>query len=150
MYEHGSGYICEKAAGAARTCDFRSGRIILQQEISVEQMKKLLSSGRTDLLVDFVSNRSRRKFKAFLVKQPDGKIGFEFMQRAAKPGAAEKDAEKDGGKAPAKKSAASKKAVAKKSPVKKAVAKKPAAKVAAKTAAKKVPGKATKKAASKA
>ena len=104
VYEHGSGYTCEKAAGAARTCDFRSGRVILQQEISVEQMKKLLSTGRTDLLVDFVSNKSRRKFKAFLVKQPDGKIGFEFMQRAVKPGA-KKETGASTAKAAAKKTA---------------------------------------------
>ncbi|MBL8377278.1 MAG: DNA topoisomerase III [Burkholderiales bacterium] len=84
VFEHGSGYICEKAAGAARTCDFRSGRVILQQEVTPEQMRKLLAEGRTDLLAGFISNRTRRAFKAFLVKQPDGKIGFEFMQRAAK------------------------------------------------------------------
>ena len=154
VYEHGSGYICEKATGPARTCDFRSGRIILQQEISVEQMKKLLNTGRTDLLTDFVSNKSRRKFKAFLVKQPDGKIGFEFMQRAAKPGAAEKSTESGAGKAPAKKSAAGKKLAAttdagaagavpgKKTAVKKAAA---ATSVAKKAAAKKTPTKAAKK-----
>ncbi|MFN0161050.1 MAG: DNA topoisomerase III [Burkholderiales bacterium] len=84
VFEHVSGYICEKAAGTARTCDFRSGRVILQQEVTPEQMRKLLAEGRTDLLTGFVSNRTRRAFKAFLVKQPDGKIGFEFMQRAAK------------------------------------------------------------------
>ena len=84
VYEHGSGYICEKATGPAKTCDFRSGRIILQQEVSREQMVKLLAEGKTDLLTGFISNRTRRAFKAFLVKQPDGKIGFEFMQRAAK------------------------------------------------------------------
>ncbi len=142
VYEHGSGYICEKAVGAARTCDFRSGRIILQQEITREQMTKLLTGGRTDLLTDFVSNRSRRKFKAFLVKQPDGKVGFEFMQRAvkpgseegaAKPGAAKKAAAKRtaSGEEPAPAAAPVKKTAAAKSAVKKAAAKKPAAKKAA-------------------
>ena len=38
---------------------------------------------RTDLLTGFVSKKGRR-FKAFLVKTPDGKIGFEFQARAAK------------------------------------------------------------------
>ncbi len=84
VFEHTSLYVCEKAVGAARTCDFRSGKIILQQEIAREQMVKLLKEGRTDLLTAFISNRNRRAFKAFLVKQPDGKIGFEFMQRAPK------------------------------------------------------------------
>ena len=31
-----------------------------------------------DLLTGFVSSRTRRKFKAFLVREPSGKIGFEF------------------------------------------------------------------------
>jgi DNA topoisomerase-3 len=44
-------------------------------------------TGRTDLLDAFVSNRNGRRFKAFLVRQPDGKVGFEFAPRAAKPGA---------------------------------------------------------------
>ena len=74
--------------GPARTCDFRSGKVILQQEISREQMEKLLTEGRTGLLDGFVSSRTNRKFKAFLVRQPDGKIGFEFEPRPEKPGRA--------------------------------------------------------------
>jgi DNA topoisomerase-3 len=83
VFEHGMAYTCEKAVGPDRSCDFRSGRMILQQPIEREQMKKLLSSGRTDLLTAFVSKKGRR-FKAFLVKQPDGKIGFEFQARPQK------------------------------------------------------------------
>ena len=152
VFEHGSGYICEKATGPAKTCDFRSGRIILQQEVSREQMVKLLAEGRTDLLTGFISNRTRRAFKAFLVKQPDGKIGFEFMQRAAK--------------APAKTAAKAKAVIAEDSAkpakaYKAAVnaandplppAKRAAAKKAVKTAARKAPAKkaAAKKASKKA
>jgi DNA topoisomerase-3 len=83
VFEHGMAYVCENAVGPKRTCDFRSGRMILQQPIEREQMKKLLASGRTDLLTGFVSKKGRR-FKAFLVKTPDGKIGFEFQARAPK------------------------------------------------------------------
>jgi DNA topoisomerase III len=83
IFEHGPTYTCERAVGPARSCDFRSGRMILQQAIEREQMKKLLETGRTDLLTAFVSKKGRR-FKAFLVKQPDGKIGFEFQPRPAK------------------------------------------------------------------
>jgi len=85
VFEHGVAYVCEKAVGPQRSCDFRSGRLILQQPIEREQMKKLLETGRTDLLTGFVSKKNR-KFKAFLVKQPDGKIGFEFQPRAPKEG----------------------------------------------------------------
>jgi len=83
VFEHGVAYVCEKALGPGRSCDLRSGRLILQQPIEREQMKKLLETGRTDLLTGFVSKKGR-KFKAFLVKQPDGKIGFEFQPRAPK------------------------------------------------------------------
>ena len=83
VFEHGMAYTCEKAVGAARSCDFRSGRIILRQPVERDQMKKLLAGGRTDLLSGFVSKKGRR-FKAFLVKTPDGKIGFEFQARTPK------------------------------------------------------------------
>jgi DNA topoisomerase-3 len=83
VFEHGMAYVCEHAFGPQKSCDFRSGRMILQQPIERDQMKKLLATGRTDLLTGFVSKKGRR-FKAFLVKTPDGKVGFEFQARAAK------------------------------------------------------------------
>jgi DNA topoisomerase-3 len=86
VYEHGMSYICERTVGPARSCDFRSGKIILQQEVGETQMRKLLAEGRTDLLDGFISSRTRRKFKAFLVREPGGRIGFEFAPRPAKPG----------------------------------------------------------------
>ena len=88
VYEHGMSYLCEHAP--AKKCDFRSGKVILRQEIQRDQMKKLLTTGKTDLLDGFVSNRNGRKFKAYLAKQSDGKIGFEFAPRAPKAGAPSK------------------------------------------------------------
>jgi len=93
VYEHRVSYTCEKALGPARSCDFRSGRLILQQPVEREQMRKLLATGRTDLLTSFVSKKGRR-FKAFLVKTPGGKIGFEFQARAVKEKADEDKAAK--------------------------------------------------------
>ena len=95
-------------------------------------MSKLLNDGKTDLLDGFVSSRTNRKFKAFLVRQPDGKIGFEFEPRPEKPGrktAAKKTTAKAATKTAAKKTAA-KKTAAKKTAVKKTAAKKAAAKTA--------------------
>ncbi|MBV8250746.1 MAG: topoisomerase C-terminal repeat-containing protein, partial [Comamonas sp.] len=67
------------------SCDFKSGQIILQQPIEREQMSKLLQTGKTDLLEKFVSNRTRRNFKAFLVwDAAAGKVNFEFEQREGK------------------------------------------------------------------
>ncbi|WP_109041553.1 DNA topoisomerase III [Azospira sp. I13] len=101
VYEHGLAYVCEKSVGPAKSCDFRSGKIILQQAVEREQMQKLLATGRTDLLKDFVSARTRRKFSAFLVRGKDGKVGFEFEKREPKAAAAKKPAAKAAGKAEA-------------------------------------------------
>lgn len=84
VFAHGNSYVCEKSVGPAPSCDFKTGMMVLQQTISQDQVRKLLSAGKTDLLDGFVSNRTRRKFKAYLVKTPDGKIGFEFEVRAPK------------------------------------------------------------------
>ena len=80
VFETPQAYVCEKAVGPDKTCDFRSGRVILQRPVETAQMQKLLATGKTDLL-QFVSARTRRPFSAFLVRQPDGKIGFEFEPR---------------------------------------------------------------------
>jgi len=88
VFEQPMAYVCEKAVGAAKSCDFRSGKVILQQEISRAEMQKLLEAGRTSLLKGFVSNRTKKKFSAYLVRGADGKVGFEFEQRAPKKAAA--------------------------------------------------------------
>jgi len=84
VFEHGIAYVCEKSLGAGRSCDFRSGKMILQQPIERAQMERLLATGRTELLTAFVSKRGRR-FKAYLVKTPEGKVGFEFQPRPERP-----------------------------------------------------------------
>ncbi len=126
VYEMGLAYVCQNQVAKPKTCDFRSGRIILQQEILPEQMAKLLNDGKTDLLPGFVSQRTRRPFKAYLTRAKDGKISFEFEERKAKPAAKGKAAndaaaEVDGAAVETK------------------VTRKPAAKAAAKTAAAKKP-----------
>jgi len=86
VYNHGMAYLCERAVGPVRSCDFRSGKVILQQPVEPEQMKKLLTTGRTDLLRGFVSARTRRRFAAFLVRGEDGKVSFEFEARVPRKG----------------------------------------------------------------
>ena len=95
VYEHGTSYVCEHSVGANVTCDFKSGKIILQQPVPREQMTKLLAEGKTALLENFVSNKTRRKFKAFLAwDKKEGKVGFEFEPRAPRVPAAKKSAAK--------------------------------------------------------
>ena len=92
VYESGLSYVCENAVAKPKTCDFRSGRIILQQEILPEQMTKLLEKGQTDLLAGFVSQRTHRPFKAYLALDKDGKVSFKFDETAGKAASARKKA----------------------------------------------------------
>ena len=90
VFEMLMAYVCEKSVGEVRSCDFRSGKIILQKSVESEQMQKLLSTGKTELLHRFISKKGR-PFSAYLIKKPDGNIGFEFEVREKKsPGAAQK------------------------------------------------------------
>ena len=127
VFETDTSYICEVAAkrDKPRKCDFRSGRVILSQEIPREQMAKLLAEGKTDLFTGFVSTRTKRPFQGFLVlerKKDDVKVGFEFPPRepkATRSAAAEvPTAEVPTAKAPAAKAPAAK-APAAKAPAKK-------------------------------
>lgn len=89
VFEWGSNYLCERSVPTQEhpvpTCDFKSGKIILQQPVEREQMTKLLATGKTDLLDKFISMRTRRPFKAFLAWDAEaGKVNFEFEPRASK------------------------------------------------------------------
>ncbi len=157
VYEHGMSYVCEKSVGPGPSCNFRSGKIILQQEVEPAQMRKLLAEGRTDLLTGFVSARTRRKFKAFLVRGADGKIGFEFEPRPARPtgksdgkSAAKRAAQVENGESAAPAERTAKKASATRTPAKKAPAKKASARAAKSATTATTAKKAVKKAATKA
>ena len=139
--EHGKNYVCEKSvptlAQPTPSCDFKTGTMILQQPVDHEQMQKLLSTGKTDLLDKFVSMRTRRPFKAMLAWDAEaGKVNFEFAPSKFPP---RKTA---GGPARAVKTPFGKTVAAKGAPAaKKVAAKKVAAKKApaAKTAKPKAP-----------
>lgn len=86
---HGSKYVCEKAVKTVAlekpTCSFKMGSIILQQPIEHTQLTKLLETGKTDLLDKFISNRTRRPFKAYLVWDDKAqKTAFAFEPRKGK------------------------------------------------------------------
>ena len=128
VFAHGSNYVCSKAvptaAQPAPSCSFKSGQVILQQPIAPEQMQKLLATGKTDLLDKFVSNRTRRTFKAHLVWDKAGsKVGFEFEQRESKyPARAAKTVAATAGKTSTSATKASKASVSKAAPARKTAA----------------------------
>jgi len=148
VYEFGTNYVCEHSVGPAPSCDFKSGKVILQQPVAREQMTKLLTTGATDLLDGFVSNKTRRKFKARLAwDAKENKVVFAFEPRPERKPAAKKASAATKPAAGAKAAAAAKPAAAvtavdaapaKKAPARKVTAvRKADAKTAARPAAKK-------------
>ncbi len=140
VFEHGNNYVCEKtvptAAQPTPSCDFKSGKIILQQPVERAQMHKLLATGKTDLLDKFVSMRTRRAFKAFLAWDAEaGKVAFEFAPSKFPPrkAAATKTGAAGGRSAVGVASKGTEKAA---KPAKKAAAKAASGKAVAKAAAK--------------
>ncbi len=128
IFEHGKNYVCDKSvptnAQPTPSCDFKTGQVILQQPVEREQMVKLLSAGKTDLLDKFVSMRTRRPFKAMLAWDAEaGKVNFEFAPS----------------KFPPRKTAGPPRTGTVKTPFGKTVAAKKAAPAAKKVAAKKAP-----------
>jgi DNA topoisomerase-3 len=147
VFENGSNYVCEKSVPTTEqptpSCDFKTGKIILQQPVERAQVEKLLTTGKTDLLDKFVSMRTRRAFKAFLAWNKDeGKVTFEFEPRDSKfpprktfaraaPAAAKKATAAKTKTPAAKKAAPAKKAAAPKAPRKPGAGLKPSEALAA-------------------
>lgn len=81
VYFVGNAYICENAYGEKPKCNFRLSAKILNLDIPREQAVKLLTDGKTDELNGFISTRTKKPFKAFLILKK-GEVKFEFPPRA--------------------------------------------------------------------
>jgi len=81
VYDVGSIYVCENVPKG--TCTFKMSKTILQREIAPDQLKKMLTEGKSDLLRRFISKKGR-PFDASLTLV-DGKIGWEFAKRESRP-----------------------------------------------------------------
>ncbi len=75
-------YVCDQSIGAEKSCEFRTGKTILQRSIPREEIVKLSETGRTSLIAGFVSKKGR-KFAAYL-KLDGKKVSFEFEPREPK------------------------------------------------------------------
>ena len=81
--ENGSSYIVrEKKPDGTWEQTFRLGRIMCQKAIPLEQAAKMVSEGKTDLIVGFISKKGR-PFDAFL-KREGAKMSWEFPPRKPK------------------------------------------------------------------
>jgi DNA topoisomerase III len=87
LCEVGSQYVLRErdtTNGGGWKQTFRVGRLMCQKQIPQEQVIKLVSEGKTDLITGFTSKKGR-PFDAFL-KRADGKIAWEFPPRKPKIG----------------------------------------------------------------
>jgi DNA topoisomerase-3 len=84
VYETPQSYVVRRVENGEDKILARCSRRILARDIPREQFLKLLTTGKTDLLDKFWSQRTRRPFSAFLALKPDGSTGFEFAPRAPK------------------------------------------------------------------
>jgi len=82
VYQASTAYICENSCGKNASCKFKIFSRILNMEIQKDQVVKLLATGKTDLLEGFVSQRTRKPFKAWLILK-DGEVKFDFPPRPA-------------------------------------------------------------------
>ena len=82
VFESETAFQCDQMH--LKKCTFRMGKMILKRAISRTEAARLLADGKTGLIPGFVSARTGRTFKAFLVLGEGGKVGFEFAPRAEK------------------------------------------------------------------
>lgn len=94
VFETENAYGCrERLENSGDNKGFRMSKTILGQAITTDQVRKLLTEGRTDKLDKFVSKRTKKPFSAFLVLQKNGSVRFEFPPRPPKKKPAEKPSE---------------------------------------------------------
>lgn len=77
IHDAGTAYLCSNVSN----CKFRMGKSLCQFEVPREQVLKLLTQGKTDLITRFISKKGK-PFSAFL-KVENGRVGFEFEERKA-------------------------------------------------------------------
>lgn len=97
VYETPNGYATNPAElpkEAKKLRPFSMKKKLLGLDIPREQVEKLLRDKKTDLLKGFTSNKTKRKFDAFLVLRSSGKLAWEFPPREAKPKAEKKPSAK--------------------------------------------------------
>ena len=74
-------YISENYEKGGKNNALRINRTMLGLTLPEDQISKLLSEKKTDLIKGFRSNRTKRLFDAHLLLKDDNKIGFDFPPR---------------------------------------------------------------------
>ncbi len=85
IVDTGVSYVCKSQSSSGKKCSFRMGKNMLSHEITVKELESLASLGKTQMIDDFVSKKTRKRFSAVLALDARGGISFEFAKRSGKP-----------------------------------------------------------------
>jgi DNA topoisomerase-3 len=85
VYVGERGYVCERFL--QKKCAFRVAPHMLGHRLTEEEILAMAKDGKTPLIEDFVSNRTGKAFRAFLLVDKTGKISFNFPPREPKTAA---------------------------------------------------------------
>lgn len=77
IVEYPKSYSCESGKNG---CGFVIWKVIAKKAITITQVTKLLTKGKTDLIKGFKS-KTDKSFDAFLILKEDNSIGFEFPNK---------------------------------------------------------------------
>ena len=80
VYETPTGYMSESAMNGDEKKGLRISKIILSKTLTENDIKTLLSDGKSPLIKGFISKK-RKPFDAYLLLDNKGKISFEFPPR---------------------------------------------------------------------
>ncbi len=81
LVETETAYVCRCPKGEEKKCSFRLGKTMLSHKITRTELESLMNTGKTPVIEDFVSKRTKKKFSAALVLDKRGTISFEFTKR---------------------------------------------------------------------
>ncbi len=84
LVDTGVAYVCKCDSAPDKKCSFRMGKNMLSHAITVKELESLATTGKTPMIEDFVSKRTKKKFSAALVLDAKGGISFEFAKTKRK------------------------------------------------------------------
>ena len=77
-------YVCRSDSSPEKKCSFRLGKNMLSHIVTIAELESLATTGKTPVIDDFVSKRTKKKFSAALALDEKGGISFEFAKKIRK------------------------------------------------------------------
>lgn len=81
LVDTGNAYVCRCDDAKDKKCNFRLSKTMLSHKITLEEINALATAGKTPVIEDFVSSRTKKKFSAALVLDAKRGISFEFAKK---------------------------------------------------------------------